>query len=359
MQKIFWIVLFVICLQSAGQVPDINHSEIIQNMYRAACEVEIEQQQTAFDPWLMDLLVQDCPDELKILLTLSPAEFKEYCPQAVLFVGPPGVGKSTLARYIGMKFGFMTIMVNCSLIANEYKNSGCQNLARIIEPLLHTDIPHLIILDEITVLVQKNANPLDNDSDMVVALWTLFDQLKQTPHKVIATANTIEKLPTPLKDRFINGIFRIPFPSLSTRQAMVNYYLQKTHLYYTNDVVRYVAQQVKRYSCRMIESLIDAMKLCALLRASKAKKTNTIQRIAISKQDGYQALKQLRQKMNWAQYEPNSYYQMLKDKAPVILPYIFQTAQMALSIIGLYVSYQQLRLAWDSMALAKNNQQQA
>lgn len=62
--------------------------------------------QNKFDEAFIDLLIQEAPGCLKNYLKLSPDAFSECFPYASLFIGRPGVGKSTLAQAIAVKYGF-------------------------------------------------------------------------------------------------------------------------------------------------------------------------------------------------------------------------------------------------------------
>jgi AAA+ superfamily predicted ATPase len=199
-------------------------------------------QKQKYNPQLFEMIRNDLPTELDMYLSLSPANFHKRFPRRSLLLGKPGVGKSTLPSLIASKYEYELQFIDCSLLATEYKNSGCQNLAKLFIPLIDDNKRKIVVLDEFNVITDKESNSNDGDRDMPKALWSLLDKLIDTPHKIIATANAVKKLPAPIVSRFGNAAFDIPLPSLKTRRKIVEYYLEKNNYQIPNQYVQFIAK---------------------------------------------------------------------------------------------------------------------
>lgn len=222
------------------------------------CRATPNKRKAEADSKLLGLLSDDLPKDLVDYLYYRKNEFHDYFPSLVLFVGEPGVGKSTIAKGIASKYEFQTQYIQCGLLANEYKNSGCQNIARVLKPIVNDTQPHLIIMDEIGVLSKKSSSKNETDRDMSEAFWALVDELHGSPHKIIATANDLKKMPEPLKSRF-EEIFVITFPSKNTRKEIVKYLLSERKYTTDNNVMEYIVNNTNHYSLRNLESLVKKM----------------------------------------------------------------------------------------------------
>ena len=239
------------------------------------------------------------------------------------------------------------IYICCSLLADEYKNSGAQNLRRIFEPLINYPLfPHIIILDEINILTDKLANANDTDRDMAVALWQIIDELKGTPHKLIATANTVDKLPAPLKDRFARATFEIPLPSLDTRKAIIKYWLKDINYYHEDEstVINFIANHTHSFSARMLKSIIEIANEYAAIRSTQFDEcTDTI-----LIEDARRALIEMKKSAKLIGLESEkSYQEIMKKNIPTVLPYVFSVLGLVFSAYGLYQQavYQEKQLA--------------
>ena len=90
-----------------------------------------------FNQGLFDILYDSAPEEVKNCVDLinkafqhddRNSDFHKYIlPSRILLVGPPGVGKSTLAEVIACKLDRRFWFLSMPLLANEYKNSESAN----------------------------------------------------------------------------------------------------------------------------------------------------------------------------------------------------------------------------------------
>ncbi len=135
-------------------------------------------------------------------------------PTRLLFVGPPGVGKTTLAIAIAHCSNRPYQLIKCSTIGDKYQNSGPSHLKEQIEPLI----------------------------------------------------NEITHLPAPLKDRFEGNIVEICIPDAQLKRKIVQLYLQDAQ--YSQAMMASLMRKIKHYSGRKIKQLIDRAKRKAVIRTT-------------------------------------------------------------------------------------------
>lgn len=206
-------------------------------------------------------LLNDAPDRIEIILNrLQLADqIDDYQAQQalltdkILLIGPPGVGKSVLAKAIAQKIDRPFVYLHSSLIANEYQNSGSQNLRRIIEDITQNNESCVIIFDEIHCLfdTKKNKNTNDNVS---AALWQLLDACSANKNILfIGTSNDLKNMPAPLKSRFNdNFIVEISLPKEQLRERVLNFYLRN---HGSAELISSIAYDTDGFSCRELKDM--------------------------------------------------------------------------------------------------------
>lgn len=141
-----------------------------------------------------------------------------------IFVGSPGCGKSTIAKYIPQKHGYNCYFLKSSTISDQFKASGSQNLKLLFESILDDQSPRVLIMDEINALTDKSGNKNDSDSDMATTLWSYLDNCENNKNILwIATTNNSDTIPDALKDRV--EIFKFKDPSFFERKNIIKYHL--------------------------------------------------------------------------------------------------------------------------------------
>lgn len=205
-------------------------------------------------PHVSDQIVQDIlthypsiADKVKLLQN-APVGHK-FLPDGLILVGKPGVSKTTIAlaiaRELNRKVAFFEAT---SLVGDQYQNSGVNylqdKLGSIIKEIEESkDTQYVVIIDEITRLTEKFKNENGEGKDISTKLWLILDRFKESKRVFfIATANSLAKLPAPLRSRFANNILEITTPDEAYRRKILNNHLESHHNVKTEDMNKIIKQ---------------------------------------------------------------------------------------------------------------------
>lgn len=211
------------------------------------------------DSLLLSLVQKQMSERLKqIIYNLRyPLIYAKAKPKRLLLVGPPGCGKTTLAKAIGRMLEADYIVIEAPFVANEYKHSGPQNLLKIFGEILESNQKMTIIIDEINVFFKNKKEGQDIDPGLLEALWLLLDRCAKNPNIFfIATANDLNDIPGPLKSRFEGFIVPINLPDYDNRVEIIAFYLGQITKDWTRSECRWLATKTAGMSIREIESVI-------------------------------------------------------------------------------------------------------
>lgn len=148
-------------------------------------------------------------DNLKILL--GAAKERNHPPEHVLFYGPPGLGKTTLAHLIAKETGAQIKITSGPAIEK------VGDLASILTNLTPGD---LLFIDEIHRLnktIEEVLYPAMESGSLDIIIGkgpsARTIQLELPPFTMIAATTRIALISAPLRSRFSGGIFKLEFYS--------------------------------------------------------------------------------------------------------------------------------------------------
>ncbi|MEM1896661.1 MAG: proteasome-activating nucleotidase [Ignisphaera sp.] len=187
-------------------------------------------------------------DELREAIELPlkyPHKFKAMGiepPKGVLLYGPPGCGKTLLAKALAHETNATFIRLVASELAQKFIGEG----ARIVKELFtlaRKKAPSIVLIDEIDAIAAKRLDvgtigerEIHRTLTQLLAEMDGFDPLDNV--KVIATTNRIDVLdPAILRPGRFDKIIEIPLPDIRGRYEILKIHTRKMPLAHDVDLI--------------------------------------------------------------------------------------------------------------------------
>ncbi|MEM4085240.1 MAG: CDC48 family AAA ATPase, partial [Saccharolobus sp.] len=213
-------------------------------------------------------------------------------PKGVLLYGPPGVGKTLLARAIANEVGAYFTSINGPEIMSKFYGESEQRLREIFEEA-EKNAPAIIFIDEIDAIAPKREETTGEVEKRVVAqLLALMDGIKgRGKVVVIGATNRPNDIDPALRrpGRFDREIEIRP-PDTKARKEILQVHTRNMPLAEDVDLDK-IAEQTHGYTGADLAALAREAAMNALRRFLRDKKINLEQEIPIN------ALKELKVKM--------------------------------------------------------------
>lgn len=215
------------------------------------------------EPELRSLILRMASNDIKGLVT----DIKNYKQGSrnvqpplelrTLFVGAPGIGKTTLVQAIAEEADVDFLLINAPFIADKYKNSGAENLKELFKDLLNTTKFTIVAVDELRCLIDSVRNIHNSDSP-AEALWTMLDQFQKNPNILFVGILNDPKMVDPLKSRFQGHVYNIKSEDENKdKQLILHYYLGKWPTACNQKCEQNIAKLIKEAEARTIKSIVE------------------------------------------------------------------------------------------------------
>ena len=218
-----------------------------------------KQQGKRLDGQLIDEVLEQAPPEIEEVIDTINDSVNDASIRIILS-GPPGVGKTTIAKAIAQQTGRDYVVIRGTALANQYQFSGQQNLAQAIAPLIQKNEPCIVIIDELDALKQTHGNKDNVDADAAGTLCTLVDDCEDNPNMIfIATTNKLKQIPDDLKSRFT--VVEVNLPDAYKREMILWHYLGPQKTFTLDDSVDDVfntsfAKKTNKFSARELKAIV-------------------------------------------------------------------------------------------------------
>lgn len=188
-------------------------------------------------------------------------------PSGILLHGPPGTGKTMLARAVAAESGVPMITLHSAALESKWWGDSPKLLQAVFTQARTRYAPCIIFMDEIDGLGRARS---ESDQSCVYSfkceILRNMDSIQGEPVVVVACTNCPQSLDPALSRRFQRKV-EVPRPTLDERASILTALMNQEH---SNSVsVREIAEKTERFTGAELSSLYEAGCSSRLMRVGR------------------------------------------------------------------------------------------
>lgn len=215
-------------------------------------------------------------ENLRILLTA--ARERKHPPEHLLFYGPPGLGKTTLAHLIAKEIGAQIKVTSGPAIEK------VGDLASILTNLAPGDILFIDEIHRLNKAIEEILYPAMESGQLDIIIGkgpsARTIQLELPPFTLIAATTRIALLSSPLRSRFGGGVFRLEFYSNEEIEEIIKRSAQILGVSVEKEASKEIAKR-SRFTPRTANYLLKRARDFAQVNRGKLSKDNVDKALAL------------------------------------------------------------------------------
>jgi SpoVK/Ycf46/Vps4 family AAA+-type ATPase len=231
-------------------------------------------------------------------LLKDPATSQRYgidIPKGILLAGPPGTGKTTIAKVIARNAGLSFFNLGMNEIVSKWVGESEKNLTKLFQ-VARRHAPALIFIDEVDSIGRARSSGGQQWSENLLNhLLQMIDGVIETKGLyIIAATNRPDLVDSALKrSGRLNKVIEVPIPDMAARQQLFELYLGKLSLAEDVDLFA-LADITTGKSGADIAAICNQAGLNAFMRESAGGK----RQYTVSAQDLYDAVTEFAMQQN-------------------------------------------------------------
>lgn len=199
----------------------------------------------------------------------NPKKYKAMgaqLPKGILFEGPPGNGKTLIAKAIANEAGCNFIYQSASSFVEKYVGVGAKRVRELFAKAREGK-PTLIFIDEIDAIGNREADGNSETRQTINQLLCELDGFEASDDIIIIAATNYVRLLDKALTRAgrFDRIVKIPAPDLKAREEILQYYLKKLpKKQASSDFIKRLAMSLGGLSSSDLKVLVNEAALLAV-----------------------------------------------------------------------------------------------